>query len=142
LNIEPYTVERRAAWFEQFAQDGRYRLLVAEENGVLVGYSGTTGFRPKAAYDPTVETTIYFAPEAVGQGIGSRLSAALLAAIVNEAIHQIVAGFALPNAATQKLLERFGFRTVGIFRENGRKFGRYWDVCWCQRPLRLPESSG
>jgi L-amino acid N-acyltransferase YncA len=26
---------------------------------------------------------------------------------------------------------------VGIIRENGRKFGRYWDVAWSERPLRL-----
>jgi phosphinothricin acetyltransferase len=141
FDVEPYTVERRAAWFDQFAEK-RYRLLVAEENSIVLGYSGTTRFRPKAAYETTVETTVYCAPEAVGQGIGSRLYTALFAAVVDEDIHQIVAGFTMPNAATQKLHERFGFRTVGIFRENGRKFGRYWDVCWSQRPLRLPESAG
>jgi phosphinothricin acetyltransferase len=35
------------------------------------------------------------------------------------------------------LHERFGFVLVGVFRENGRKFGRYWDVAWNERPLRL-----
>jgi phosphinothricin acetyltransferase len=51
FDLEPYTVERRVAWFEQFAPAGRYRLVVAEESGLLAGYAGTTRFRVKPAYD-------------------------------------------------------------------------------------------
>jgi phosphinothricin acetyltransferase len=56
-------------------------------------------------------------------------------------IHRIVAGFTWPNAASAKLHERFGFRTVGIYSENGRKFGRYWDLCWVERPLHLAHAN-
>ena len=73
FDVEAYTVERREAWFAQFSATGRYRLVVAEENGVVMGYAGTTRFRPKAAYETTVETTIYCAPEAVGKGMGRQL---------------------------------------------------------------------
>jgi phosphinothricin acetyltransferase len=138
FDIEPYSVERRANWFEQFARAGRYRLLVAEENGAVVGYAGTTRFRVKAAYDTTVETTIYCAPEAVGKGFGGRLYSALFKEIAGEDIHRIVGGYTLPNSGSAALHERFGFQLVGIFRENGRKFERYWDVAWMERPLRLP----
>ena len=92
FDVEPYTVERRAAWFEQFALAGRYRLLVAEEDGTVVGYAGTTRFRPKAGYETTVETTIYCQAQAIGKGIGGRLYAALFEAIAGEDIHRIVAG--------------------------------------------------
>lgn len=138
FDVEPYTVERRASWFQQFALTGRHRLLVAEENGVIVGYAGTTRFRPKPAYDTTVETTIYCDLNAAGKGIGSKLYAALFEAIAREDIHRIVAGYALPNPASAALHQRFGFKTVGTFTENGRKFGRYWDVLWSERPLLLP----
>ncbi len=138
FDVEPYTVERRAMWFEQFAPTGRYRLLVAEESGTVVGYVGTTRFRVKAAYDPTVETTIYCAPEAIAKGIGRLLYSALFAAIADEDIHRVVAGFVLPNPASAALHARFGFKTVALFTENGRKFGRYWDVVWSERPLVLP----
>jgi phosphinothricin acetyltransferase len=137
FDVEPYTVERRAAWFEQFALAGRYRLVVAEENGAVVGYAGTTRFRAKPAYDTTVETTIYCSPETVGKGAGSRLYAALFEAIADEDIHRIVAGYTLPNPASEALHTRFGFKPVGVFSEVGRKFGRYWDVAWTERPLRL-----
>lgn len=140
FDVEPYTVERRTPWFEQFALTGRYRLFVAEENNAVVGYAGTTRFRPKAAYETTVETTIYCSPDTVGRGIGSRLYSALFEAIANEDIRRIVAGYTLPNPASAKLHERVGFKPVGIFTENGRKFGRYWDVAWTQRPLHLQGS--
>jgi len=134
FDVEPYTVEQREAWFAQFGQTGRYRLLVAETESIVVGYAGTTRFRPKAAYETTAETTIYCAPEAVGKGIGVRLYAALFDALRNEDIHRFVAGYALPNPASAAIHERFGFKVVGVFSENGRKFGKYWDVCWMERP--------
>ena len=138
FDLEPYSVEGRMKWFQQFGNTGRYRLLVAEGNSKILGYAGTTRFRPKAAYDTTVETTIYCAAGAEGKGIGRRLYAALFDAIGSEDIHRIVAGYALPNPASAVLHEKFGFRAVGVFAENGRKFGRYWDVAWMQRPLQLP----
>jgi phosphinothricin acetyltransferase len=133
FDVEPYTVERREAWFAQFGAVGRYRLLVAEGAGGVVGYAGTTPFRPKAAYETTVETTIYCAPDAAGKGIGTRLYAALFETMRDEDIHRFVAGYALPNPATAAIHTRFGFQVVGVFSENGRKFGKYWDVCWVER---------
>jgi phosphinothricin acetyltransferase len=138
FDLEPYTIERRMEWFAQFAPTGRHRLLVAEENGIMLGYGGTTRFRAKPAYDTTVETTIYTAPEAVGKGIGKKLYAALFEALASENVHRLVGGFTLPNAGSQKLHEYFGFKNVGVFSEVGYKFGKYWDVQWTERPLRLP----
>ncbi|MGA2001859.1 MAG: N-acetyltransferase family protein [Terriglobales bacterium] len=133
FDVEAYTVERREAWFSQFGITGRYRLLVAELDGNVVGYASTTRFRPKAAYDTTVETTVYCAPEAVGKGIGSKLYEELFAGLKGEDIHRFVAVYVLPNLATEALHRRCGFKVVGVFSENGRKFGKYWDVCWVER---------
>jgi phosphinothricin acetyltransferase len=137
FDLEPYTVEKRVAWLDQFSTAGRHRLLVAEENSVVLGYAGTTRFRAKAAYDTTVETTIYCAQDAIGKGIGSRLYAALFEALKDEDVRMIVGGYTLPNDASAALHDRCGFKRVGIFREVGRKFGRYWDVQWTERPLKL-----
>jgi len=136
FDLEPYTVERRMQWFSQFGATGRHRLLVVEEDGLVLGYAGTTGFRPKAAYDTTVETTIYCSPDNTRKGLGSMLYSALFETIADEDIRRIVAGFTLPNPASQALHERFGFKLIGIFHEVGRKFGRYHDVAWNERPLR------
>jgi phosphinothricin acetyltransferase len=137
FDVEPYSIEKRAAWLEQFGATGRYRLVVAEESGVVLGYAGTMRFRPKAAYETTVETTIYCAQEAIGKRLGSRLYAALFEALRGEDINRIVAGYTLPNDASAALHARCGFKPVGIYTEVGRKFGRYWDVQWTERPLNL-----
>jgi phosphinothricin acetyltransferase len=133
FDVESYTVERRESWFAQFGATGRYRLLVAEEKGIVMGYAGTTRFRPKAAYETTVEMTIYCSPEAIGKGIGRQMYAELFERLRGEDIHRFVAGYALPNPATEALHRRFGFKEVGIFTQNGRKFGSYWDVRWTER---------
>jgi phosphinothricin acetyltransferase len=133
FDLEPKTIDQRRDWFTQFAETGRHRLLIVEQGGVLLGYAGTMRWRPKPAYDTTVETTIYCAPEAVGKGIGAQLYGALFAAIAGENVHRIVAGYVPPNAASAALHKRFGFRPVGTFSEVGYKFGRYWDVCWVER---------
>ena len=137
FDLETYTVERRESWFSQFAERGRYRLMVAEENDLVLGYAGTTRFRPKAAYDTTVETTIYCAQEATGKGIGSLLYGALFEALKDEDVHRIVGGYTLPNPASAALHQRFGFKPIGIFTQVGRKFGRYWDVAWNERPAKI-----
>jgi phosphinothricin acetyltransferase len=133
FDVEPYTVERRETWFAQFAEAGRHRLLVAETEAGVVGYAGTMRWRPKVAYDTTVETTIYCAHDAAGKGIGGRLYAALFEALRGEDVHCYVAGYTLPNPASAVLHERAGFKAVGVFTEVGRKFGKYWDVCWTER---------
>lgn len=138
FDVKPWTVDERMAWLKQFDTVGRYRLLVAEKDSIVVGYAGTTRFRPKAAYDTTVETTIYRAPQLVGEGIGKSLYAALFAALAEEDIHRIVAGYVLPNPASAALHARFGFKAIGVFTESGYKLGRFWDVCWMERPLRIP----
>jgi phosphinothricin acetyltransferase len=137
FDIEPYTVEKRAEWLEQFALTGRHRLVVAEVGGQVEGYAGTTRFRAKPAYNTTVETTVYSSPEMAGKGIGRMLYAALFEAIAGEDIHRIVGGYTLPNPASAKLHEQFGFKHVGVFSQVGFKFGKYWDVAWTERPLRL-----
>jgi len=62
----------------------------------------------------------------------------LFDALRKEDIHRIMAGITLPNDASTKIHRRFGFTDVGVFTECGRKFDRYWDVVWMQRPLLLP----
>jgi phosphinothricin acetyltransferase len=137
FDVKPWEIEQRISWFEQFGKTGRYRLLVAEQESLVVGYAGTTRFRPKAAYDTTVETTIYCAPEFVGKGLGTHLYAALFATLSEESIHRVVAGYVPPNPISAALHERFGFKSIGVFSEAGYKFNRYWDVCWMERPLKF-----
>lgn len=135
FDLEPRSPEALRAWYSQFAPTGRHRLLVVEEDGRVQGYAGSLRFRAKAAYDTSVETTVYLAPEAAGRGLGSRVYRALFDALRGEDLHRAYAGITLPNQRSVRLHERFGFVQVGLYREVGRKHGRYWDVAWYEKAL-------
>jgi phosphinothricin acetyltransferase len=137
FDLQPFEPEGRRAWFDEHSSTGRHRLLVAAQpDGSLLGYATTSRWRPKAAYDTTVESSVYCRPDVVGRGIGSALYAALFDALAAEDIHRIVAGISQPNPASVALHRRVGFRQVGVFSHVGRKFGQYWDVAWFERPMK------
>lgn len=77
FDLVAWTVDQRRTWFAQFSASGRHRLLVAEVDGTVAGYACSHQFRTKAAYDTTVETTIYCAADMTGRGLGIALYAAL-----------------------------------------------------------------
>jgi phosphinothricin acetyltransferase len=137
FDIEPVSTDDRRRWLDAHRDIGRHRLIVAADGQHVLGYASTSPFRERAAYDTTVEASIYCRSTATGRGIGGALYAALFDAIADEDIHRIVAGITLPNAASVALHEKFGFQKVGTFSANGRKFGTYWDVAWFERPLRV-----
>ncbi|MEU1145609.1 N-acetyltransferase family protein [Streptomyces sp. NPDC005863] len=133
--------EERRPWLLSHPKDGPHRLLVAQgsDSGLrpsrVLGYATSSPLRPKSAYATSVEVSVYCAPDAAGRGVGTLLYRALLDALAGEDLHRAYAGIALPNEASVRLHERFGFRHIGTYGEVGRKFGRYWDVAWYERPL-------
>ncbi len=141
FDIEPMTMEARREWFRHYAETGPHRVLVALSDETVRGYASSSRFRPKLGYSTSVETSVYLAPDAVGRGMGSRLYERLFKALEGEDVHRAYAGIALPNPASIALHERFGFKRVAHFTEQGRKFGRYWDVAWYEKPLGT-ESEG
>jgi phosphinothricin acetyltransferase len=135
FDLEPWSLEQRLAWLSEFKRDGPHRLIVAEHEGTLLGYASSHRFREKAAYSTTVETSIYCRHDVTGKGVGSLLYGALFEALKGESLHLAVAGVTLPNDASVAIHRRFGFEPVGVYHAVGRKFGRYWDVAWFEKPL-------
>ena len=135
FDTDPYDVETRRAWFSQFKATGPYRLYVAERGGSVDAYAGTTPFRPKRAYETTVEATVYCAPGTTGRGLGNELFSVLWKSLEAEDLRTAIAGITLPNDPSIKLHERFGFRLSGVMHEVGRKLGKYWDVAWYEKLL-------
>jgi len=135
FDVEPMTPDARREWFTHYGTSGRYRVVVAVSEGVVIGYASSGRFRPKPAYETSIETSVYLAPESAGRGVGSRLYEALFKSVEGEDVHRAYAGIALPNPASIGLHERFGFKRVAHFTEQGRKFGRYWDVAWYEKPI-------
>jgi len=137
FDLQPWTVEQRVRWFDEHTGTKRHRMFVAEDAGRVVGYAYSGEFHDRAAYETSVATSIYCAHDAKGRGIGSMLYRALFDALKNQDINRLFAGITIPNEASIKLHRKFGFTDVGVFTECGRKFDRYWDVVWMERPLRL-----
>ncbi|HBF80520.1 MAG TPA: GNAT family N-acetyltransferase [Streptomyces sp.] len=148
FDTDAFTPEERLPWLRSHPEDGPHRLLVAWETAGgpdagtgtgaasrIVGYATSSPFRAKAAYSTSVEVSVYCAPEAVGRGIGTLLYQALFEALADEDVHRAYAGIAQPNEPSVRLHAAFGFRHVGTYVEVGRKFGRFWDVSWYERPL-------
>jgi len=106
--------------------------LVAERDGELLGYAYATPWRERAAYRHSVESSVYLSPAAAGQGLGSRLYGVLIDNLRAQGRHAVIAGIALPNAASVALHERCGFVPVARFAEVGRKFDRWIDVGYWQ----------
>ncbi|WP_299537784.1 GNAT family N-acetyltransferase [uncultured Streptomyces sp.] len=140
FDTEPFTLTERLPWLLAHDTSGPHRLLIAEEcagDGAarLLGYATSGPFRPKAAYGTSVELSVYCAPDATDRGVGRLLYTALFDALAGQDVHRAYAGIAQPNAASVRLHEPFGFRHVGTYHEVGRKFGRFWDVAWYEKPL-------
>ena len=135
FDATPLTVDQRRVWFEQHAETGPHRLLVALDGDTLLGYASSSAHRPKPGYRTSVETSVYLAPQAHGRRIGTRLYTELFAQLAEEDVHRALAGVALPNPASVALHRRMGFTELGTFDEVGRKFGKYWSVMWFQRSL-------
>lgn len=133
FDLEEISMDARREWFEGFG--GRYQLFVAVEEERVLGYAHSKQFRPKQAYETSVETTVYIAHDSVGLGLGRALYRVLFDALTTEDIHRAYAGITVPNAASFALHESFGFRQVAYFTEQGRKFERYWDVAWFEKEL-------
>ena len=102
--------------------------LVAERDGVVLGYAYAGLWRERHAYRFAVESTVYVARDAGVRGIGSALYTALFDLLRQAGYHTVLGVIALPNAASIALHEKFGMRQVAHFKEVGFKFGQWHDV--------------
>lgn len=132
---EPVGLDERIAWFRNRTEHHR-PVLVAEVDGELAGYASYGPWRPKSGYRHTAENSIYIADRFQRRGIGAALLGELIARAERAGdIHALIAVIESSNTASIVLHERFGFRTVGVLPEVGRKFGRWMDLTLMQLTL-------
>lgn len=128
FDLEPRTLAQRQEWFGGFASTGRYQCFVAARGGKPIGWVCSARFKEKAAYDTSIETSVYLSPGEGGRGTGRRLYKTLFDALVGQDIHRAFGGITLPNDASVGLHLSLGFQHLGTYREIGRKFDKFWDV--------------
>lgn len=124
----------------------RYPYLVAERDGRAVGYAYAGPLGVRAAYDWSVEGSIYVARDARRTGAGRALYEALEAELVQRGFINLfacitepaLAGDPYSNRNSIEFHEHMGYKLVGEFERCGQKFGHWYNVVWMQRVLAEP----
>jgi len=103
-------------------------VMVADLDGKIVAWASLSRFSDRKAYDETSEISIYVGEAHRSQGIGKELLGIILEEGKKAGLHTVIAKIVEENRISIALHQSFGFETVGIMREVGRKFGRLLDV--------------
>jgi phosphinothricin acetyltransferase len=109
--------------------------LVAEVDGMVVGYAYAVPFRKRPAYRYTVKHSIYIRRDWTGRGLGPKLMQRLIDACAAAGFHQMIGYIDAANQPSLTLHDRFGFERVGYLKAVGFKFGHWTDTVMVQRPL-------
>ncbi|MFN8057618.1 MAG: N-acetyltransferase family protein [Vicinamibacterales bacterium] len=131
FHYEPHTLDMRRSWFRAKRADN-WPVWVADEGGIVQGFSTFGPFRPWPAYHYTVEHSVYVAATARGRGLGSALVRTVLDEARRRELHTVVGGVVAENVASLRLHEALGFVEVAHFRQVGFKFGRWLDLKFLQ----------
>lgn len=110
-------------------------LIVAEQQGEVLGYAYASFYRPRAAYRFTCEDSIYLLPSAAGKGLGRRMLTELIKRARDAGFRQMIAVITADTANSIAIHEKFGFRHVGRYEAVGLKFDRWHDIVHLQLAL-------
>jgi phosphinothricin acetyltransferase len=110
--------------------------LVCEHQGEVQGYVYASPHRARAAYQWSVDVSVYIHAQARRTGMGRALYHALFQLLSLQGFYQCFAGITLPNPASVGLHEALGFQPVGVYQAVGYKLGVWHDVGWWQRALQ------
>ena len=136
----PVTFEEEApsceAYRERIAKIcEKYPCLVAEEDGRVVGFAYAHELRERIAFQWNAELSVYLAPAAQGQGVGSRLYATLIELLRLTGIKAVYGVVTSPNPASERLHRAFGFALMGVQPHAGFTCGAWRDVAWYVREI-------
>lgn len=131
FDTQPKTVEEQKVWFGN--HNSRFPLIVAEDNGLIIGWASLSMWSDRWAYSDTAEISLYVRERYRGKGIGKKLTEAILRKGGNAGLHTVIARIEENNKASIHLFEILGFTHIGTMREVGRKFGKLLDVHLMQK---------
>jgi phosphinothricin acetyltransferase len=107
--------------------------FVAEREGRVVGWIALAAVSSRCCYEGVAEVSAYVAEGARGEGLGRALLARLIESSERGGIWTLETGVFPENEPSLALLQRFGFRVVGIRERIGRLHGMWRDVTFLER---------
>ena len=137
----PSTVEDYRVNIEQVLQNAPF-LLAESADGRLQGFACAHPWRTREAFAWDVETTVYCAPDCVGQGVGGRLYRALLALLKQQGYHQAYALVTGCNTQSKVFHKALGFKKSqwNVIPATSSASGWIWNTgcCPCAPPMPPP----
>ncbi|HVT90144.1 MAG TPA: GNAT family N-acetyltransferase [Tepidisphaeraceae bacterium] len=128
------TMESRQNWFARHGE--RHPVIVAEQDGRVVGWGSLSPLHGRSAYRYTVEDSVYVHHGAQGRGIGSMLLQELIDRARTIGHHVMIASIDSAQRGSLALHARFGFQEVGHLHEVGFKFQKWLDVIYMELLLQ------
>ena len=140
------TFEYEVPTIEDFANRiektlGKYPFLVAEEDGLILGYAYASTYYARAAYDWAVELSVYVSQDTRGKGVGSKLYDELEGLLDQMGYMHFLACISLPNEDSLAFHAKRGYQQVAHFPKIGYKFERWHDIVWLQKSLEKQAGS-
>lgn len=120
-----------------------YPYLVALVDGEPVGYTYASRFKPREAYEWSVETSIYVRQDMRKHGVGRKMYEALERVLVLQNIYTMCAAVAYPHTTSDEYSntnsagfhKHMGLQYVGRFHGCSNKFGRWYDLQWYEKMI-------
>ncbi len=159
LETELRTPEERAAWLA--AKGPRHPVIVAETTdpivagaepetisaspataraansavATIIAWGSLNQFNAREAYRHVVDFSIYVDRAYRGRGVGKIVLARLIELAREHGFHKMVLSAFPSNSGGMALYERMGFRTVGVYKEQGMLDGRWVDTIIMEKLL-------
>jgi phosphinothricin acetyltransferase len=131
FDTEIKTYEEQKKWFQEHGP--KNPILVAEQNGLVIGWAALSKYSTRCAYSDTAEISLYVREENQGKGIGMKLMESIIKEGEKVGIHAVIARITDGNEKSIHLHESVGFEHIGIMKEVGYKFGKRLDVYLMQK---------
>lgn len=138
-DYEPFTYENRKEWYEAKVEAG-YPVIVYEEDNQVIGFATYGPFRPRPAYQYTVEHSVYVNERYGGKGIGSQLLKRIIELAEDADYKMMVGVIDAANEGSIKLHTKNGFEYAGTIKKAGYKFGKWLDLAFYQLELTGPSN--
>ena len=133
LETERRTPDERRQWLK--SRGPRHPVIVAEDTTRVCAWGSLNPFNPREAYRHVADFSIYVERDYRGRGAGKVVLAHLVELARALEYHKMVLSAFPFNAPGMALYERMGFRTVGIYREQGLLDGRWVDTIIMEKLL-------
>ena len=134
FHLQPQSLDYRREWFDH--HDDRFAVYVAEDEGVVEGWSSLSRWSDRPAYNATAESSVYIRERSQRMGLGRQLQTVIMEHASECQFHTLIAQISAENDGSIRMHKQFGFELIGTMKEAGFKFGRWIDVVMMQVMLK------